>query len=119
MFKEPQHAAKQVLVQAQSKMSFHARLAAIREYLRYFVETPVLYAWLWVLLSFKIADGLAGPFIKTFNGRFRLKLFSNLAFTCYHVGAMAALLGAGIAGLMLKWWFRAACPSSFFLCLKF
>ena len=28
MFKEPQHAAKQVLVQAQSKMSFHARLAA-------------------------------------------------------------------------------------------
>lgn len=106
MFKEPQHAAKQVLVQAQSKMSFHARLAAIREYLRYFVEAPVLYAWLWVLLSFKIADGLAGPLLKPLMVDLGLS-FSQIGIYVTMLGAMAALLGAGIAGLMLKWWSRA------------
>ncbi len=74
-------------------MSFHARLAAIREYLRYFVETPILYAWLWVLLSFKIADGLSGPFLKPLMVDLGLS-FSQIGIYVTMLGALAALLQA-------------------------
>ncbi|WP_168461209.1 MULTISPECIES: MFS transporter [unclassified Acinetobacter] len=105
LFKEPQHASKRALAQPLVKMSFRARLAAIREYLQYFVETPVLYAWLWVLLSFKIADGLSGPLLKPLMVDLGLS-FSQIGIYVTMLGALAALLGAGIAGLMLKWYSR-------------
>ena len=81
-----------------SKLSF----SAIKAYLKYFSNTPVLWAWLWVLITFKIADGLSGPLLKPLMVDMGLS-FSQIGIYVTMLGAFAALIGAGIAGLSLKY----------------
>ena len=76
-------------------------LQQIKNYLAYFVQSPVLVAWLAVLLSFKIADGLAGPLLKPLMVDLGLS-FSQIGLYVTMLGACAALIGAGLAGYSLK-----------------
>ncbi len=75
---------------------------SVRGYLTYFVTQPHMWWWLMVLLSFKIADGLAGPLLKPLMVDMGLS-YSQIGIYVTMLGAMAALIGAGIAGYILKY----------------
>jgi PAT family beta-lactamase induction signal transducer AmpG len=102
LFREPARAVKQQV----QKPVFS--IAAIRKYLDYFGQTQTLKKWLVVLLTFKIADGLAGPLLKPLMVDLGLS-FSDIGLYVTMLGALAALLGAGLAGAVLRFWSRAKC----------
>ena len=81
-------------------------LQAIKRYLAYFTETRTLLMWLLVLLSFKLVDGLAGPLLKPLMVDMGLS-FSQIGVYVTMLGAVAALIGAGLAGFSLKYISRA------------
>lgn len=83
------------------KQPLHIRWQAIKEYLAYFIQTPQMTLWLAVLLSFKIADGLAGPLLKPLMVDMGLS-YTQIGVYITMLGAIAALVGAGLAGLSLK-----------------
>lgn len=80
-------------------------LQAIHKYLDYFKSTPELKAWLWVLISFKVADGLAGPLLKPLMVDMGLS-FSQIGIYITMFGALAALIGAAFAGILLRHFLR-------------
>ncbi|MEX5441066.1 MFS transporter [Acinetobacter indicus] len=100
LYREPQHAAKT----AQKTTPFSWQV--VRQYLGYFHQSRSLALWLWVLLSFKIADGLSGPLLKPLMVDLGLS-FSQIGIYVTMLGAFAALLGAGVAGLLLRVMSRA------------
>ena len=78
----------------------------VKNYLAYFYRTPNLAAWLAVLITFKIADGLSGPLLKPLMVDLGLS-FSQIGLYVTMLGAVAALAGAGLAGFSLKFLPRA------------
>ncbi|KXZ69655.1 muropeptide transporter [Acinetobacter venetianus] len=106
-YKEPVHPkASTDIVKIQTSL-----LQAVRQYLAYFSSSVELKAWLMVLISFKIADGLAGPLLKPLMVDMGLS-FSQIGIYITMLGAIAALIGAGIAGLLLRYFSR---PSALIL----
>lgn len=103
-YREPIHAVKNIADQ-KTPLSFSQ---AIKKYLNYFTSSKELKTWLMVLLSFKIADGLAGPLLKPLMVDMGLN-FSQIGIFITIFGAVAALIGAGIAGLLLKHFSRVNC----------
>lgn len=100
-YREPAHQNKR------SANAGHAKAgkiswAAVQQYLAYFFQTPELRLWLQVLLTFKIADGLSGPVLKPLMVDSGLS-FSQIGIYVTMLGACAALIGAAIAGICLKW----------------
>ncbi|MFX5747580.1 MFS transporter, partial [Acinetobacter baumannii] len=73
----------------------------IKAYLGYFSQNKELRSWLIVLITFKVADGLAGPLLKPLMVDMGLS-FTQIGIYITMLGAVAALLGALIAGWMLK-----------------
>ncbi len=88
------------------------RWSKIKNYLAYFYQDQHLAAWLAVLITFKIADGLAGPLLKPLMVDLGLT-FSQIGIYVTMLGALAALIGAGLAGLSLKYMSRASALLSF------
>ncbi|NNH38420.1 MFS transporter [Acinetobacter terrae] len=84
----------------------------VKSYLAYFHQTRSLVLWLGVLITFKIADGLAGPLLKPLMVDLGLT-FSQIGIYVTMLGALAALIGAGLAGLSLKYISRANALLSF------
>ena len=82
-------------------------MQAIKAYLNYFQSSKELKAWLLVLISFKVADGLSGPLLKPLMVDMGLN-FTQIGVYITMFGAVAALVGAGIAGLLLKHFSRTA-----------
>ena len=78
------------------------RWQKIKDYLAYFYREQNLAAWLAVLITFKIADGLAGPLLKPLMVDLGLT-FSQIGIYVTMLGAVAALIGAGLAGFSLKY----------------
>ena len=103
-YREPIHAVKNIADQ-KTPLSFSQ---AIKKYLNYFTSSKELKTWLMVLLSFKVADGLAGPLLKPLMVDVGLN-FSQIGVFITIFGAVAALIGAGIAGLLLKHFSRVGC----------
>ena len=103
-YREPIHAVKNIADQ-NTPLSFSQ---AIKKYLNYFTSSKELKTWLMVLLSFKVADGLAGPLLKPLMVDVGLN-FSQIGVFITIFGAVAALIGAGIAGLLLKHFSRVNC----------
>lgn len=103
-YREPHHQSKAVPPQASSQ-SF---IQAVKSYLNYFQSSPELKAWLLVLISFKVADGLAGPLLKPLMVDMGLN-FTQIGVFITMFGAVAALLGAAVAGLLLKYLSRSSC----------
>ncbi|OAL81243.1 MFS transporter [Acinetobacter sp. SFB] len=107
-FKEPSRF--QHIQQATDKESFS--WSKVKSYLSYFHQDRSLILWLGVLITFKIADGLAGPLLKPLMVDLGLT-FSQIGIYVTMLGALAALLGAGLAGLSLKYISRANALLSF------
>ena len=74
----------------------------VKSYLAYFYQNRSLALWLGILITFKIADGLAGPLLKPLMVDLGLT-FSQIGIYVTMLGALAALMGAGLAGLSLKY----------------
>ena len=81
---------------------------AIRSYLQYVQAPPQLKAWLIVLLCFKVADGLSGALLKPLMVDMGLS-FAQIGIYISMLGAVAALIGAALAGLLLRYLSRAQC----------
>lgn len=109
-FKEPSQPPNTQNPSDQELFSWHK----VKDYLAYFYQTPHLASWLMVLISFKIADGLAGPLLKPFMIDVGLS-FAQIGIYISILGALAALLGAGLAGLCLKYFSRGTMLLSFSL----
>lgn len=107
-FKEP--ARFQHIQQATDKESFS--WSKVKSYLAYFYQSRSLALWLGVLITFKIADGLAGPLLKPLMVDLGLT-FSQIGIYVTMLGALAALIGAGFAGMSLKYISRANALLSF------
>ena len=84
----------------------------VKSYLSYFHQTRSLALWLGVLITFKIADGLTGPLLKPLMVDLGLTFF-QIGIYVTMLGALAALIGAGLAGLSLKYISRANALLSF------
>ncbi|MEI2558460.1 MFS transporter [Acinetobacter pittii] len=102
LFKEPQHTSRS---KRELKLNQLILTTKIKAYLSYFSQNKELRSWLVVLITFKVADGLAGPLLKP------LMVDTGLSFTQIGVyitmlGAVAALAGAAIAGGVLKYFSR-------------
>lgn len=81
---------------------------SIKKYLHYFLQDAELRRWLMVLLSFKIADGLMGPLLKPLMVDMGLS-FTEIGLYITSMGAVAALVGAFVAGWLLRFWSRVWC----------
>ena len=88
---------------------------ALKDYIKHFTQSPELRCWLWVLISFKIADGLSGPLLKPLMVDIGLN-FTQIGVYITMVGAFAALCGAVIAGYLLKRYTRSTLLLVFSYC---
>lgn len=102
LFKEPKHAAYSG---HQHKPSQQNLVIKIKAYLSYFSQNKELRSWLVVLITFKVADGLAGPLLKPLMVDMGLS-FTQIGVYITMLGAVAALAGAAIAGWLLKYFSR-------------
>lgn len=75
---------------------------SIRQYLHYFFHAKLMWAWVLVLCSIKVTDGLSGPILKPLLVDLGLS-FSQIGIYITMLGAFAALFGAGLASLVLKY----------------
>ncbi|MEQ1067128.1 MFS transporter [Acinetobacter sp. XH1741] len=107
LFKEPAHTSHVTHQGNQSNL-----VTKIKAYLNYFSQNKELRSWLIVLITFKVADGLAGPLLKPLMVDMGLS-FTQIGVYITMLGALAALLGALIAGWMLKHVDRAISLISF------
>ncbi len=79
---------------------------SIRSYFQYFLNNHTLKRWFLVLITFKLVDGLSGPILKPLMVDLGLSL-SKIGVYITMLGALAALVGAGLAGLCLRFISRA------------
>lgn len=100
-FKEPEH------LKTTMQTSEQPALSNIKTYFQYFWSDSTLAAWLLVLLTFKVVDGLSGPLLKPLMVDLGLS-FSQIGLYVTMLGALAALIGAGLAGWCLKYWSRSS-----------
>ncbi|WP_445403810.1 MFS transporter [Acinetobacter vivianii] len=103
LYREPTHANSTTRMQISSV----PLMQVIKAYLNYFQSSKELKAWLLVLISFKVTDGLSGPLLKPLMVDMGLN-FTQIGVYITMLGAVAALVGAGIAGLLLKHFSRTA-----------
>lgn len=100
LFKEPLHTSHSDNQPSQPNL-----VTKIKSYLSYFSQNKELRAWLMVLITFKVADGLAGPLLKPLMVDMGLS-FTQIGVYITMLGAVAALVGAFIAGWVLKYFSR-------------
>lgn len=102
LFKEPQHTFRS---KRELKLNQLNLTTKIKAYLSYFSQNKELRSWLVVLITFKVADGLAGPLLKPLMVDMGLS-FTQIGVYITMLGAVAALAGAAIAGGVLKYFSR-------------
>lgn len=102
LFKEPQHTSRS---KRELKLNQLILTTKIKAYLSYFSQNKELRSWLVVLITFKVADGLAGPLLKPLMVDMGLS-FTQIGVYITMLGAVAALAGAAIAGGVLKYFSR-------------
>ncbi|MDS7966696.1 MFS transporter [Acinetobacter sp. V117_2] len=100
LFKEPLHSSHSINEPSQPNL-----VTKIKAYLSYFSQNKELRSWLMVLITFKVADGLAGPLLKPLMVDMGLS-FTQIGVYITMLGALAALVGAFIAGWVLKYFSR-------------
>ncbi|MFJ1520918.1 MFS transporter [Acinetobacter sp. ABJ_C1_1] len=107
LFKEPLHNSHSINEPSQPNL-----VTKIKAYLSYFSQNKELRSWLMVLITFKVADGLAGPLLKPLMVDMGLS-FTQIGVYITMLGAVAALVGAFIAGWVLKYFSRSTTLISF------
>ncbi|MEJ5137688.1 MULTISPECIES: MFS transporter [Acinetobacter] len=99
-YQEPKHLKKTALAHLQDDVAQHF-IEKFKTYLTYFFVNKKLRAWFFVLCTIKITDGFTGPITKPLLVDLQLSL-SQIGIYITMLGAFSALLGAGLASLMLK-----------------
>ncbi|MFW1736722.1 MFS transporter [Acinetobacter sp. ULE_I001] len=99
-YHEPKHLKKTALTHLHDDATQHF-IEKLKSYLTYFFVNKKLRAWFFVLCSIKITDGFTGPITKPLLVDLQLSL-SQIGIYITMLGAFSALLGAGLASLMLK-----------------
>lgn len=107
LFKEPVHSSHSTNEPSQLNL-----VTKIKAYLSYFSQNKELRSWLMVLITFKVADGLAGPLLKPLMVDMGLS-FTQIGVYITMLGAVAALVGAFIADWVLKHFSRPTTLISF------
>ncbi|MEN8275515.1 MFS transporter [Acinetobacter seifertii] len=107
LFKEPIHSSHSTNEPSQLNL-----VTKIKAYLSYFSQNKEFRSWLMVLITFKVADGLAGPLLKPLMVDMGLS-FTQIGVYITMLGAVAALVGAFIAGWVLKHFSRPTTLISF------
>lgn len=79
----------------------HKPSISLKTYILYFISNHEMKAWFLVLLSFKVVDGLMGTLQKAIMVDLGLSL-TNIGIYITMLGAIAAIIGASLAGLVLK-----------------
>lgn len=102
LFKEPKHNSHS---NNEPQLNQQNLVIKIKAYLSYFSQNKELRSWLVVLITFKVADGLAGPLLKPLMVDMGLS-FTQIGVYITMLGAVAALAGAAIAGWILKYFSR-------------
>ncbi|WP_461196901.1 MFS transporter [Acinetobacter pittii] len=102
LFKEPQHTSRS---KRELKLNQLNLTTKIKAYLSYFSQNKELRSWLVVLITFKVADGLAGPLLKPLMVDMGLS-FTQIGVYITMLGAVAAFAGAAMAGGVLKYFSR-------------
>lgn len=102
LFKEPKHTSHS---NNEPQLNQQNLVIKIKAYLSYFSQNKELRSWLIVLITFKVADGLAGPLLKPLMVDMGLS-FTQIGVYITMLGAVAALAGAAIAGWILKYFSR-------------
>lgn len=97
---------KQYSKQSHSPNKPQRYVDAWRACVGYFAQSKELQAWFWVLCSIKVSDGLSGPILKPLLVDLGLSL-SQIGIYITMFGAMAALLGAALAAVLLRFLSRS------------
>lgn len=74
----------------------------IKNHYDYFWSNKELQAWLGVLLTFKIADGMSSGMVKPMMVDIGVKL-ESIGFWVTILGSLASLIGAGVATFLMKY----------------
>lgn len=97
-YKEPQKVQSKITIDSVAKDSI---LLKFHQGLVYLWQNTELKLWFFVLLTYKVADGLSGPIIKPMMIDMGLSL-AQIGLNVTVFGALCALLGALLAGLMIR-----------------
>lgn len=98
-YREPQKV--QSTDQMDTPIARNSILLKFKQGLAYLWQSPELKLWFFVLLTYKVADGLSGPIIKPMMIDMGLSL-AQIGLNVTIFGAVCALLGALLAGLMIR-----------------
>lgn len=109
-----QETAKQKIVERSELDSHSSFTQRMKQYLHYFTHRRELKAWLGVLLTFKIADGLSGPILKPLLVDIGLS-YTQIGIYITMFGACAAVVGAIVGAWSLKYFSHAQALISFSL----
>nr|WP_298893129.1 MFS transporter [uncultured Acinetobacter sp.] len=97
-YKEPLKVQSKITIDSVAKDSI---LLKFHQGLVYLWQNTELKLWFFVLLTYKVADGLSGPIIKPMMIDMGLSL-AQIGLNVTVFGALCALLGALLAGLMIR-----------------
>lgn len=97
-YKEPLKVQSKITIDSVAKDSI---LLKFHQGLVYLWQNTELKLWFFVLLTYKVADGLSGPIIKPMMIDMGLSL-AQIGLNVTVFGAVCALLGALLAGLMIR-----------------
>lgn len=97
-YKEPLKVQSKITIDSVAKDSI---LLKFHQGLVYLWQNTELKLWFFVLLTYKVADGLCGPIIKPMMIDMGLSL-AQIGLNVTVFGAVCALLGALLAGLMIR-----------------
>ena len=97
-YKEPLKVQSKITIDSVAKDSI---LLKFQQGLAYLWQNTELKLWFFVLLTYKVADGLSGPIIKPMMIDMGLSL-AQIGLNVTIFGAVCALLGALLAGLMIR-----------------
>lgn len=75
--------------------------AYIHHHYQYFWSNPEMRAWLGVLLTYKIADGISSGMVKPMMVDMGIKL-EQIGFWATILGSGSSILGAGVAAILIK-----------------
>ncbi|WP_179998564.1 MFS transporter [Acinetobacter sp. YH12239] len=116
LYREPQHASQSINNHRDDDSSSKTQsfVKALSHYLKYFFQNRELRLWFFVLCSIKVTDGLSGPILKPLLVDLGLSK-TQIGVNVTMLGAFAALIGAGIAGWLLRFYSRQSALITFSL----
>lgn len=100
-FQEPQPLYHAPINKPKKSFTFQAFKAYISHHYAYFWANKEMQAWLGILLTFKIADGLSSGMVKPMMVDIGV-ILDAIGFWVTIIGSLASLVGVGVATMLMK-----------------